>query len=37
MPERSRVVATPSIVDAYGAYADEHLAEFLRAVPVDED
>ena len=26
-----------TIVDAYGTYADEHLADFLRAVPVDED
>ena len=26
-----------TIVDAYGTYADEHLAEFLRAVPIDED
>lgn len=26
-----------TIVDAYGAYADEYLAEFLRATPVDED
>ena len=24
------------IVDAYGTYADEHLAEFLRATPVNE-
>jgi hypothetical protein len=26
-----------TIVDAYGADADQHLAEFLRATPVDED
>lgn len=26
-----------TIVDAYGTYADEHLAEFLREVRVDED
>lgn len=25
-----------TIVDAYGTYADEHLAEFLREVRVDE-
>ena len=26
-----------TIVDAYGVYADEFLADFLRQVPVDED
>jgi len=26
-----------TIVDAYGTYADEHLAEFLRGVNVNED
>jgi len=25
-----------TIVDAYGTYADEHLAEFLRGVEIDE-
>lgn len=25
------------IVDAYGTYADEHLAEFLRATRIDEN
>lgn len=26
-----------TIVDAYGTYADEHLAEFIRGVRVEED